>query len=54
MSAAKGTFDVIVYDNFHHGDTDERYVHGSFRTYDEALAEARKTPAPYWVSVIQS
>lgn len=42
MSAEKGTFDVIVYDNFHHGDTEERYVHGTFRTYDEALAEAQK------------
>ena len=36
------THKVLVDDNFHYGDEDERYVAGEFATLEEAVAECRK------------
>jgi hypothetical protein len=35
-------FEVFVDDNFHYMDEDERYNAGSFGTYEEALAHAKR------------
>jgi hypothetical protein len=36
------TYAVLVDDNFHYQDEDERYQHGSFESYDEAVAACRR------------
>lgn len=36
------TYEVLVDDNYHYMDEDERYSAGVFPTYDEALARARR------------
>jgi hypothetical protein len=35
-------FELFVDDNYHHMDEDERYLHGTYETYDEAVVAAKK------------
>ncbi len=37
-----GKFELFVDDNYHHMDKDERYLHGTYETYEEAVAAAKK------------
>jgi len=44
------SFDVFVDDNFHYGDSDERYKLGSFPTAEAAVEAARKIVDDYLTS----
>jgi hypothetical protein len=35
-------FELFVDDNYHHMDEEERYLHGTYETYDEAVVSAKK------------
>ena len=35
-------FELFVDDNYHHMDKEERYLHGTYKTYDEAVVAAKK------------
>lgn len=41
------TYQVFVDDNFHHMDEEERYKHGDFQTFEEALTACRSIVDEY-------
>lgn len=51
--AATHPYTVVVDDNFHYMDADERYIHGTFATLDEAIAACRRIVDEFLADAIE-